>query len=86
MQWLPPSPTRTGAGQVRGCSSTAPLIHSPVTILYGPIKYGKSLKEQRRGDLAAGIPEDQVSELSIRRLKGEKGRVTGLYCATVVTD
>lgn len=37
-------------------------------------------------DLAEALPGEKVSGLSIRRLKGEKGRATGLHCVPVVID
>lgn len=37
-------------------------------------------------DLAEALPREQVSGLSIRRLKGEKGRVSGRHCVPVVSD
>lgn len=63
-----------------------PRIHSPVTILYGCDKIKKVSQGPGELTLLLNVPGDQVSELSIRSMKGKKKCVSGSYCAAVVID
>lgn len=78
-----PRPCSAGAGHGERFHTSADRVTCDNPLWDDKVK--RSLKE-RCADLAEGLPGEQVSGLSIRRLKGEKGHVTGLHCVPVVID